>query len=362
MTLTSVSNPKETLISEVRAEYERIGLRLRELQSLIEQSRFEVEQLQKRSVTLTAQVKRVEERLEELPRVDIKTTYTAVIDLRTRLLTMQNQLDKVQQDRTTLETHSQLLKRVLDLLEGVSLPTASQSRGGNNSPRGTGPLSNTTIVRIVEAQEAERQRLARQMHDGPAQSLTNFILQAEICQRLFDRDPDRALEELGNLKTSASSTFQKVRDFIFDLRPMMLDDLGLAPTIRRYVEAFGGKSNIELHLNIVGEERRRLEAHAEVTMFRTVQELLGYARDQCVATKLDLVLDIATDQVKATLTFNGKPLDETESSGETGNAAKPFSLHTLRERLELVGGTLELSGSEGDENRVEIMLPAHDRT
>jgi two-component system sensor histidine kinase DegS len=362
MTLTSVTNPKETLISEVRAEYERIGVRLRELQSLIEQSRFEVEQLQKRSITLTAQVKRVEERLEELPRVDIKATYTAVIDLRTRLLTMQNQLDKVQQDRTQLETFSQLLKRVLDLLEGVTLPTANSGRGGNGSAaRQNEPLSNTTIIRIVEAQEAERQRLARQMHDGPAQSLTNFILQAEICQRLFDRDPDRALEELGNLKTSASSTFQKVRDFIFDLRPMMLDDLGLAPTIRRYVEAFGGKSNIELHLNIVGEERRRLEAHAEVTMFRTVQELLGYARDQCVATKLDLILDISTDQVKAILTFNGKPLNETEAGSESGSV-KSFSLHTLRERLELVGGTLELSGEEGNDNRVEIALPAHDRT
>lgn len=358
MTLTSVTNPKETLLSEVRAEYEKIGARMRELQSIIEQSRFEIDQLQKRSVILSAQVKRVEERLEELPRVDIKNTYLGVIDLRTRLLTTQTQLDNLQKDRAQLEAFGQVLKRVIDLLEGISLPTTPQGRNGNLKQ--TGPLSSTTIVRIVEAQEAERQRLARQMHDGPAQSLTNFILQAEICQRLFDRDPDRALEELGNLKTSASSTFQKVRDFIFDLRPMMLDDLGLAPTIRRYVDAFGGKSNIELHLNIVGEERRRLEAHAEVTMFRTVQELLGYARDQCAATRIDLILDIATDQVKATLTFNGKPLQETEV-GDSSSASGPFSLRTMRERLELVGGTLELSAADGEENRIEIALPAHDR-
>ena len=85
------------------------------------------------------------------------------------------------------------------------------------------------IVRVVEAQEAERQRLSRQIHDGPAQALSNFILQTEIAMRLFDIDTERARAELQSLKTSATSTFQKVRDFIFDLRPMMLDDLGLVP-------------------------------------------------------------------------------------------------------------------------------------
>lgn len=254
------------------------------------------------------------------------------------------------------------MKHVLDLLEGVSAQSlAPQGVQSSGKPHGADFLSGATIIRIVQAQEAERQRLARQMHDGPAQSLTNFILQAEICQRLFDRNPDRAVEELGNLKTAASTTFQKVRDFIFDLRPMMLDDLGLAPTIRRYTEAFGGKSNIEVHLNIVGEERRRLEPHAEVTMFRSIQELLGYARDIGNATKIELLLDISSDQVKADLTFNGKTLEETEAAVETSNSSKVFGLNTLRERIELVGGTMEMSGAEGDDNRVEITMPTHDR-
>ena len=82
-----------------------------------------------------------------------------------------------------------------------------------------GSRGEVDIVGIINAQEEERKRLSRVMHDGPAQSLTNFILQAEICQRLFDRDPDRAAVELDNLKTNASRTFQKIRDFIFDLTP-----------------------------------------------------------------------------------------------------------------------------------------------
>ena len=86
---------------------------------------------------------------------------------------------------------------------------------------------------IVTAQAAERQRLSRQMHDGPAQALSNFILQTEIAMRLLDVDPAQAREELGNLKTSAMGTFQKVLNFIFELRTMMLDDLGLITTLRR---------------------------------------------------------------------------------------------------------------------------------
>ncbi len=364
MGMVGMINPKDALVSEVRGEHERINLRLKELGSLIEQSQAEVKRLQQRSVDVNTQLNRLEANFDNVPRPDIKIIYTNALDIKTRLLTMQGQLEKVMQDRTQLEHFSQMLKGVLDKLEGVSAqsmaPVGVQSSRATTN-RNTGPLSGTTIVRIVEAQEAERQRLARQMHDGPAQSLTNFILQAEICQRLFDRNPDRAVEELGNLKTAASTTFQKVRDFIFDLRPMMLDDLGLAPTIRRYTEAFGGKSNIEIQLNIVGEERRRIEAHAEVTMFRSVQEMLVYARDIAGATRVELVLDISGDYVKASVTFNGKALEETEAAIETSQASKVFSLQTLRERIELVGGTMDMYGSESEGNRIQLGMPANER-
>jgi two-component system, NarL family, sensor histidine kinase DegS len=358
---TGVGNPKEALINEVRSEYDRIQLRLRELQALIDQSQAEVRRLQQKSIDVTTQMNRLEANFDTVPRNDIKVIYTNAIDTRTRLLTMQNQLEKVQQDRTQLDSFSKILERLLGMLEGVPVGavagiaqlTANGGASGDN-----GALSDTTIIRIIEAQEAERQRLARQMHDGPAQSLTNFILQAEICQRLFDRNPDRAVEELGNLKTAASTTFQKVRDFIFDLRPMMLDDLGLAPTVRRYVDAFAEKSNIETRLSIIGEERRRMESHTEVMMFRSVQELLGYGRDISGATKIEIVLDISGSPIKANVTFNGKNIEETEAAA-TQSQGKIIGLNSLRERLELVGGVMEqYGGSDSETNRVDIVLTA----
>lgn len=346
------TNAKDMLIGELRTEHEQIAKRLREIQSMIDQSQAEFRRLQQRSVEVTTQMKRIEENFDTVPRNDIKVVYTSAIDTRTRLLTSQAQLEKLQQDRAQLEHFGNLLNNLLNSLEGVSLPNMPSN--GEAAVEST--LSNETIIRVVQSQESERQRLARQMHDGPAQSLTNFILQAEICRRLFDRDPGRAGEELENLKTAASMTFQRVRDFIFELRPMMLDDLGLAPTMRRYVDVFTDKSGIETRINIVGEERRRLEPHTEVTIFRSLQELLGYARENASSTKIEVVLDITSNPAKASVTFNGRTIDEIEAAVEQ-NKNKMFGLSALAERIELVGGQIEFHSIEGEPNRVEIALP-----
>jgi two-component system sensor histidine kinase DegS len=353
MTLVSGS-AKGMLVSELKAEYEKTQLRLRELAQIIGQSQAEVRRLQQKTIEVQTQMTRIEQNFDTVPRADIKATYNNVIDTKTRLLTMQSQLEKVQQDQSQLETFSKQLGHFLEMVQDVSDADISLK----DSTSGISGGANTqTIIRMLESQESERLRLARQLHDGPAQSLTNFILQAEICQRLFDRNPDRASEELGNLKTSASSSFQKVRDFIFDLRPMMLDDLGLAPTVRRYVEAFGEKSGIEMHLNIVGEDRRRMESHIEVLMFRGLQELFNYAREHVGTSRIDIVLDITGSPIKANVTFNGKNIDELEIEAEQ-NGTKTASLNQLKERIELVGGMLDRYGSDTDSNRVDIILPA----
>ena len=250
------------------------------------------------------------------------------------------------------------MTKVLGQLEGLSPAAFAVSSAASVAEANPGAAN---IIRVIEAQEIERQRLARQMHDGPAQSLTNFILQAEICQRLFDRNPDRAAEELNNLKTVATGTFQKIRDFIFDLRPMMLDDLGLIPTLRRYAEAYQEKSEMNVNLHILGDERR-LESHREVILFRSIQELLNNSRVHAKATSVTVTLDMGPDAITATVEDNGQGFNS-----ETIFAApdeppqaddKALGLKTLRERLEMVGGALDVSSEEGHGSRIAARIPA----
>jgi two-component system sensor histidine kinase DegS len=210
------------------------------------------------------------------------------------------------------------------------------------------------VVNVIEAQERERQRLSRQMHDGPAQSLTNLVLQAEICERLFDRDPDRAREELAELKENVVSTFQKVKGFIFTLRPMMLDDLGLVPTLKRYAEGLEESGFAGISLSISGKERR-LAAHKEVTIFRVIQELHHIAWEYGNATNIKVSLDIDEDQVRVSVEDDGSGFEL--GSDLSSSEAKRLGLPTLRERIGMLDGTIHFDSAPAQGMRVSFTLP-----
>lgn len=355
------SRARDELIDELTQESKRLRDKLNELKVQIDQTQLVVDREQQRNNDVFTELRTVQDNIETVPRQDIRSKYDEAIDARFRLTTMRGQLEKFTSVRENLEQEQVLLRELLQRLQGIeALPTTSSSSGTSDDSKdaGKGPLN---IVRIIQAQEEERQRLARQMHDGPAQSLTNFILQAEICQRLFDRNPARAAEELDNLKTVASITFQKVRDFIFDLRPMMLDDLGVVPTVRRYVDSFREKNDIDVKLDIFGDERR-LATHREVMIFRGIQELMALARDYANPTEISIRLDVGSTLVKIAVEDNGRGFDaEAAFSGEEGHQdPRVSSLITLKEKFELVRGSLSVNSSEADGTSVRMELPTDD--
>jgi two-component system sensor histidine kinase DegS len=351
--------PQDEVLREFEVEYENIRKRVLENRQLIEQTQLEVGRIRDRHVAVSAQLSRVETNFDTIPRADIKAAYDSAFDVKTRLLTLQGQLEKARATLKELQYFEELLSRLLRLARGMGPDalrrpiTAPVPEPGDGD---AGRLSTRAIINIVEAQEAERQRLARQMHDGPAQSLTNFILQAEICQKLFDRNPDRAEEELGSLKLAAGATFQKVRDFIFDLRPMMLDDLGLVPTIRRYAEAFEEKTSIATQLSVLGDERR-LPSHIEVMMFRSIQAVMGNARDHLNTKSISIVVDVGPEWLKATIEHDGHGFDAREVLAQK-DQSDALGLRTLQERIQLVGGALEITSAVDEISRFVILLPA----
>jgi two-component system, NarL family, sensor histidine kinase DegS len=195
------------------------------------------------------------------------------------------------------------------------------------------------------------------MHDGPASSLSNFILQAEICEKLFDSDPDQARAELQSLKTAAASTFGKVKDFIFDLRPMMLDDLGVVPTLRSYINSFEDKSGIPVSFSVSGNERR-VPDHIEVTIFRAVQELLNNAKVHGRATKISVFIDMGVDQVTINVDDNGTGFNPAEYLQETSTGhRRTLGLPTLKERVDMLEGELTIKSNVGSGSKVQFWIP-----
>ncbi len=316
---------------------------------LIEQSQGEVDKLAQRNADITNRLRQIQSTFETVPREDILSAYEAAQDAQQRLFTMRGQLEKLESDKGHLERHAQLLTDGLTLLEGnPEIETPDQQEMIDKA--------GSVIEEIIDAQEEERRRLSRQIHDGPAQALSNFILQTEIAMRLFETDPDKAREELASLKDSASATFGKVRDFIFDLRPMMLDDLGLAPTVRRYSEAFEEKSGLDINCVITGTERR-IASTREVLVFRAVQEFLANVREHAQATQVKIMLDMDDHQVRAVVEDNGKGLDKASLNRE--DDLRPGGLKRLRDRVEQLGGSLDSDSSESG-TRTILVLPTGD--
>jgi len=137
-----------------------------------------------------------------------------------------------------------------------------------------GPLPPGVSRMILTAQEDLRREIARQMHDGPAQSLTNIVLQAQIVDRLMTKAPDKAAAEVQQLIAMVQRTLDATKTFIFDVRPMVLDDLGLVPTLRRASRDRGGRVGVAIDFESVGVDRR-LPGELESGLFRMLDDALA---------------------------------------------------------------------------------------
>ena len=336
----------QSFIEQVHKDYEQTQRDLKEIDLLIQQSAGEVERLVQRNAQTVNRVRQMDNNIQTLPRDYIRETYDELANVQQRLFTMRGQLEKLQSDQRNLERLTELQYRITQQFSADIAVTSSEEK-----PRSTKDQS--IAIRVIQTEEAEKKSLVRRMHDGPASSLSNFILQAEICQRFFDIDPDRARTELNSLKSAAASTFNYVKDFIFDLRPMMLDDLGVVPTTRRYIESFQEKSDIPVSFTITGAERR-LEGHIEVTIFRTVQGLLINAHAHSQPSQIQVSLDLAQNKVTAVVEDNGSGFNVEEAlSGNSGNIGLP----TMRERINMLGGELNIQSSLGKGTRAEFIIP-----
>jgi len=318
----------ETLLEDISTEINQIEYALRDNNIKLEQSRVEVTKLAQRNTRASAQVQQIRNQTDVISQQEITTVYDDALNTQQRLFVVRGQVEKLQSDKDHLESHKNTLDRVCSALED-SINNSSEQGSTSDS-------AYNTIEAIIQAQEAERQRLSKQMHDGPAQALSNFVLQTEIALRLFDIDQEKAREELLDLKEAATSAFQQIRQFIFELRPMMLDDLGLIPTLKRYIEEAKEQTQIQIDLSVSGIERR-LESSIEVVVFRAVQELLGFAHRHGQAGQVKVQVDISNAYVKVSIEDDGKGF-EGDAIFEVGGLA----VKAIKDRVEMLGGYMEV--------------------
>ncbi len=336
----------ENFIPFLNDELVQTKASIKEINTTIEQSKNEFNRLTNKKATVTAQLQMIQTNGDQVSRKDLRDAYTEAMDAQQRLLVMRSQLDKLEEQANGLEKYKDLLEITIQNAGNVPMLTGGKKEATGNQ---------STLEMLINAQEAERQRLSRQMHDGPAQALSNFIVQTEIADRMFDMDAIKAKEELSKLKNSALSTFQKIRSFIAELHPMILDDLGLVPALRRYIANIKEQTGIEISENISGSEQK-LPSYMEIFIFRAIQELVGnsvkHNMDNASKVKIDVTLAIDSTAANVTIKDNGKGFNtgELKESGGLG-------LKILQERTDMLGGTIKIDSSVNRGTEVTIQIP-----
>lgn len=225
------------LEAECRKELDQTREQLSEIQLLLQQSNSEAEKLAQREASIVTRVRDMEINLENYTRNDIKTVYSTSQEVSLRLFMMRSQVEQLQMRQQHVKEHQESLGTLLTLLARVSGEEFQTNSSGNQvaKPSIEQVAAASSLSGVIQAQESERQRVARYLHDGPAMRLTNLVLKTEICEHMVERDPAEAKSELVGLRSSLTSLLQEMRRLLYDLRPLTLDELGVVPTLRRYL-------------------------------------------------------------------------------------------------------------------------------
>lgn len=210
-------------------------------------------------------------------------------------------------------------------------------------------------LKIIQAQEEERKRVAREIHDGPAQSMANVVLRTEIVEKMLKNE--RILEaemELHELKEMIRYSLTDVRRIIFDLRPMALDDLGLVPTLQKFIQKFEERTKLTIDLVVFGKEQQfQLESSLKAGIFRLVQECLNNIEKHANAKLVTVKLEFLQDSLAVVIKDDGVGFVPEEAKATTGS----FGLMGMKERTNLLDGNMEITSAPNQGTRVMFQIP-----
>jgi two-component system sensor histidine kinase DegS len=309
------------IIAAFGAEQSKVNAEIRELDLLVGSTQIEVSRLRSREDTAKAKLEEARSDPGSVEREEIFAAADEHASTMGKRVMMEGQLGELQSKRKLLDRVHTLLSSTRGQIDDLAAAPV---------PQDAAPILDESrlLQAIVDTQEEERRRIARQVHDGPAQAMANVVLQSEISERLYSVDPQRSRDELKALRVMVNKTLQELRGFIFELRPMILDDLGLVPTLRRYIQTLVDKHAIRIDFSSTGRDRR-LPSDDEVAIFRLIQDSLVERIEKGEAKDVVLGMSWKDASLEIMLQSDGRDMP---SDGELASGLR------RSERLDLLKG------------------------
>lgn len=318
---------------------------------------FHVDELEKKERRARLRLMEVSRNFHVYSEQDIKDAYDEASDIQVQLAVAREQERNLRHRRDDLEMRLKSLKNTVAKAEnlvsqvGAVLGYLARDMGGVVTQIESLQQSHIFGAKIIKAQEEERRRVAREMHDGPAQTMATLVFRAEVCERLVDIDIERAKSELSDLREQVRACLKEIRKIIFDLRPMTLDDLGLIPTLKRFLDTMKERTGIAAEVRVIGKEKR-LDSYLEIGLFRLIQEALNNVEKHAHASCVTVVIEFRTGFISAVVEDDGQGFDP-EKSGDDDS----FGLLGMKERVNLLSGELDITSQQGQGTKVVIKVP-----
>jgi two-component system sensor histidine kinase DegS len=343
------------LEGDCRQELESSVQSMSEISLLLNKTTSEVEKLANRELQMSNRVRDMEMHLDNYSREDIRDLYNTAHEIQLRLFMMRSQAEQLQNRHQHIKDYQEKLRLLIDLLgiqavppddmNNVAVPRVTTGVLGAGS---TELLQETSVLALVEAQEDERLRISKEIHDGPTQALTNLMLRAEICGRLIDRDVNEARTEIDGMKQMINLSLQETRRILFDLRPLMLSEVGIVATLRKYLDELKRARDIEGEIH--GPDELEVNDVMQTAVFRFVQSMMSALLIEGEAKKIDVHLGLDGQLVRVLVEGFGL-----ESERESIYGA--LDEESLKHRMEYFGATLTTQTRTNRGMAIEIDIP-----
>jgi two-component system sensor histidine kinase DegS len=364
-TLTAIEKSKKEIqyiANNARTEKERLQEELAVIQNELMTTIEQVDHLEELEKAARLHLLKVSKEFTKYTEKDAHLAYDRARDLQVQLGSLREREKQLNLRRNELERNLKKMRLTMHKAEKLNtqVGVVFDYLGGNlkniNDQLTVVMQRRHLASEIIRAQEEERRRVAREIHDGPAQSMANVILRAEVCEKLLVLDPKAVRKELGEFKGMVRKSLQDVRRIIFDLRPMALDDLGLLPALNRYLETLKERYNIEMEMALSSSGvQQRLAPPIEVAIYRVVQEALQNTIKHAEASCAKIFLHNEPQRLVVKITDDGKgfPVEEFMQNPQRDS----YGLLGMKERLEILGGQLMINSRPGEGTEILAILP-----
>lgn len=302
----------------------------------------------------------VSKNIKDYNEEDIRIAYDRAKDLQIQFIIKQNEEQQLIHRRNDLERRLKLSKETTakaeSLVSKVGVAMGYLSGGLMDLSEKLDDIreKQTLGIKIIKAQEEERKRVAREIHDGPAQLMANLVIKTELCEKLVDRNPDQVKVELNSLKELARISLKDVRKIIYDLRPMSLDDLGLIPTVQRFISNYMDETEQNVELHVFGEPVD-LASIVELASFRIIQEALNNVKKHASAANVHVKMEFTENSIKLVVSDNGKGFDKGNVKSQDMEGG--YGLLSMKERVDLLNGKLDIISTPGKGTKIFASIP-----